>query len=50
MYIIEEITNTVLLGDIVEQMKDIPDNSIDSIITSPPYWQLRDYGFPEQWD
>lgn len=25
------------------------DNSIDCIITSPPYWQLRDYGYPEQW-
>ena len=24
-------------------------NSIDCVITSPPYWQLRDYGYPEQW-
>jgi len=27
----------------------IADNSIDCIITSPPYWQCRDYGYPEQW-
>ncbi len=29
--------NTVLQGDCLELMKDIPDNSIDCIITSPPY-------------
>jgi site-specific DNA-methyltransferase (adenine-specific) len=29
--------------------KRIADNSIDCIITSPPYWQCRDYGYPEQW-
>lgn len=26
----------------------MPDNSIHSIVTSPPYWNLRDYGHPEQ--
>jgi len=30
-------------------MASIPDNSINCVITSPPYWQLRDYGFAEQW-
>ena len=25
------------------------DNSIDCVITSPPYWQLRDYGYEGQW-
>ena len=29
--------NTVLHGDCLELMKDIPDKSIDCIITSPPY-------------
>lgn len=24
------------------------DNSVDFIVTSPPYWQKRDYGFDEQ--
>jgi DNA modification methylase len=30
--------------------RDIPldDNSVDFIVTSPPYWQKRDYGFEEQ--
>jgi DNA modification methylase len=28
---------TALLGDCLELMKDIPDGSIDCIITDPPY-------------
>lgn len=27
----------------------MPDSFVDCVITSPPYWQLRDYGYPEQW-
>lgn len=30
-------------------MKTFPDKSIDCVITSPPYWQLRDYGWSGQW-
>ena len=26
-------------GDCLEIMKDIPDKSIDCIVTSPPYWK-----------
>ncbi len=29
-------------------MKELPDNSIHLIITSPPYWQLKDYGTDDQ--
>ena len=25
----------------------IPDNSVDCVVTSPPYWGLRDYGLDE---
>ena len=25
-------------------MKELPDESINCIVTSPPYWALRDYG------
>ena len=35
--------NTVYLGDCLEVMKDIPDNSIDLTVTSPPYDNLRKY-------
>lgn len=36
-------------GDCLETIRGIPDESIDCVITSPPYWQLRDYGFDGQW-
>ena len=35
--------NRVLQGDCLEVMKDIPDKSIDMVLTSPPYDNLRDY-------
>ena len=31
------------LGDCLEVLKDIPDESVDTIITSPPYWSQREY-------
>ncbi len=34
---------------VLSGMKLMEDNSIDCIITSPPYWQLWDYGYPGQW-
>ena len=33
----------IILGD-SRWMKEIPDESVHLIITSPPYWQLKDYG------
>lgn len=33
--------NTILHGDCMEAMKDLPDGSIDAIITDPPYGILR---------
>ena len=39
----EEMINTVITGDCLEVMKDIPDNSIDLVVTSPPYDNLRAY-------
>ena len=35
--------NQVIQGDCLEVMKDIPDKSVDMILTSPPYDNLRDY-------
>jgi len=37
MYNIEDIKNTVVEGDCVEVLRKIPDNSIDLVVTSPPY-------------
>ena len=39
----------ILIGDVLEKMLEIPDESIDVIISSPPYWGLRDYGADGQW-
>ena len=37
-------TNKVYSGSCLEVLKTFPDESIDTCITSPPYWGLRDYG------
>ena len=37
MYNIDEIKNKIICGDCLEVMKLIPDNSVDSIVTDPPY-------------
>jgi DNA modification methylase len=34
----------ILHGDAIEQLKDMPDESVHCCVTSPPYWGLRDYG------
>ena len=36
--------NTILIGDAVAHLRELPDASVDCVITSPPYYQLRDYG------
>ena len=37
-----------LQGDVFDKLKDLDDNSIDCVVTSPPYWGLRDYGVDGQ--
>jgi len=39
----------ILHGDCIESLKSLEDQSINTCITSPPYWGLRDYGTAE-WD
>lgn len=34
---LEEIRNKFIIGDALEEMKKIPSNSIDLVVTSPPY-------------
>ncbi len=41
--------NKIICGDALEQTGKLPDKSVNCVITSPPYWQLRDYGFDGQW-
>src|SRR5438552_14273616 len=40
--------NTVMVGDVRTRMLELPDNSIDCIITSPPYFGVRNYGHDDQ--
>lgn len=40
--------NTILCGDAAEQLATLPPASIDCVVTSPPYFQLRDYGMSRQ--
>ena len=40
--------NTILQGDVIERLQDIEDNTIQCVVTSPPYWGLRDYGEDDQ--
>lgn len=37
----------IIIGD-SRWMKEIPDESVHLVITSPPYWQLKDYGNSNQ--
>src|SRR3989304_1429462 len=40
-------THKIITGD-SRQMNLIPDKSVHLVITSPPYWQLKDYGTENQ--
>jgi len=38
----------ILIGDVIEKLRLLPDDSINCIITSPPYWDQRDYNIKNQ--
>lgn len=49
---------TLYLGDVREVLRELPDASVDCVVTSPPFFGLRDYGVegqigleptPEEW-
>jgi len=41
---------TILEGCAYSVLQTLPSNSVDCLITSPPYWGLRDYGIePTDW-
>lgn len=40
--------NEIFNEDCLETMANIPNDSIDCVVTSPPYWALRDYGVAGQ--
>ena len=38
----------ILVGDNRQALKELPDASVQTVVTSPPYWGLRDYGHDNQ--
>ena len=41
--------NNILQGNVNDKLKEIESNSVQCVVTSPPYWGLRDYG-TASWD
>lgn len=39
----ETVRNRILVGDAIEMLRQIPDGSVQCIISSPPYYGLRSY-------
>jgi len=38
----------ILVGDALEKLQDLPPKSVQMVVTSPPYYGLRDYGDTRQ--
>lgn len=38
------MTVRILIGDVRERLRELPDESVHCVVTSPPYFGLRDYG------
>lgn len=45
---IEKFAGKIICGDALKILQTIPSESVDSVVTSPPYWALRDYGVKGQ--
>lgn len=39
---------TILIGDVRTRLQDIESGTVQTCVTSPPYWGLRDYGHSAQ--
>lgn len=39
---------SIIIGDVREKLRELPSDSVDCVVTSPPYWGLRDYGVEGQ--
>jgi site-specific DNA-methyltransferase (adenine-specific)/site-specific DNA-methyltransferase (cytosine-N4-specific) len=43
-----KLTGTIIHGDAARSMQQMDDGIFQCVVTSPPYWGLRDYGIPDQ--
>src|SRR3989344_5476 len=44
----EKTNHKIVFGDSSKVLKTFPDDTFQLMVTSPPYWNVRDYGHPEQ--
>ncbi len=42
------MTVKILIGDVRDKLREMPDESVHCVVTSPPYWGLRCYGVDGQ--
>ena len=42
------MTTRIIQGDWIDVLRTLPDESVHCVVTSPPYWGLRDYGIDGQ--
>lgn len=42
------MTWNIRQGDVLDRLREMPDESVQCCVTSPPYWGLRDYGVDGQ--
>lgn len=42
------MTTRILIGDVLAGLARLDDDSVQCVVTSPPYWGLRDYGVAGQ--
>jgi DNA modification methylase len=45
---LKDLINQILEGDALDILKQLPSNFVDCVITSPPYYKLRNYGVAGQ--
>lgn len=45
---LKQFINRIICGDAQDILKTLPTGSIDCVVTSPPYWGLRDFGVDGQ--
>jgi len=46
----EKVDIDLRQGDCQEVMKDLPDNSVDLIVTDPPYFKVKNEAWDNQWN
>ncbi|MBM9578947.1 site-specific DNA-methyltransferase [Leptospira sp. 201903070] len=44
----ENLRNKIFVGDALERLRTLPSDYFHTVISSPPYFRLRDYGHPGQ--